>query len=251
MAGRSQEGLRQQQRPRAQAPAPAESSRSTSYEEALGALSDEELRGKTDEFKSRIREQTAAERTELERLRASSRSRATAGWRRYARRSRSRKTRSTRPSRTCSSEILPEAFACVREASRRTIGLRHYDVQVLGGIVLHRGPHRRDEDRRGQNAGRHAAHLSQRAHRPRRAPGHRQRLPGAPRRAVDGTDLPPARSVLRLHRARRRASSSIRLRGQRLPHAQPAAGRAQGSPISPTSPTARTTSSASTTCATT
>jgi preprotein translocase SecA subunit len=36
-------------------------------------------------------------------------------------------------------EILPEAFAAVREASRRTIGLRHYDVQVLGGIVLHQG----------------------------------------------------------------------------------------------------------------
>jgi preprotein translocase SecA subunit len=36
-------------------------------------------------------------------------------------------------------DILPEAFALVREASRRTIGLRHYDVQVLGGIVLHQG----------------------------------------------------------------------------------------------------------------
>ena len=36
-------------------------------------------------------------------------------------------------------EILPEAFAIVREASRRTIGLRHFDVQLIGGIVLHRG----------------------------------------------------------------------------------------------------------------
>ncbi len=36
-------------------------------------------------------------------------------------------------------EILPDAFAAVREASRRTIGLRHYDVQFLGGIVLHQG----------------------------------------------------------------------------------------------------------------
>jgi len=36
-------------------------------------------------------------------------------------------------------EILPEAFAAVREASKRTIGLRHYDVQMLGGVVLHRG----------------------------------------------------------------------------------------------------------------
>jgi len=35
--------------------------------------------------------------------------------------------------------ILPEAFAVVREASVRTIGLRHFDVQLIGGIVLHRG----------------------------------------------------------------------------------------------------------------
>src|SRR5690349_5385045 len=36
-------------------------------------------------------------------------------------------------------DLLPEAFAYVREAARRTIGLRHFDVQCLGGIVLHRG----------------------------------------------------------------------------------------------------------------
>ncbi len=36
-------------------------------------------------------------------------------------------------------ELLPEAFAAVREASKRTIGLRHYDVQMIGGAVLHRG----------------------------------------------------------------------------------------------------------------
>jgi len=36
-------------------------------------------------------------------------------------------------------DILPEAFALVREASKRTIGQRHYDVQLMGGIVLHQG----------------------------------------------------------------------------------------------------------------
>ncbi len=36
-------------------------------------------------------------------------------------------------------DILPEAFALVREASKRTIGQRHYDVQIMGGIVLHQG----------------------------------------------------------------------------------------------------------------
>ncbi|MDR3330814.1 MAG: preprotein translocase subunit SecA [Endomicrobium sp.] len=35
--------------------------------------------------------------------------------------------------------ILPEAFACVREASVRTIGLRHFDVQLIGGYILHQG----------------------------------------------------------------------------------------------------------------
>ncbi len=36
-------------------------------------------------------------------------------------------------------DILPEAFATVREAARRALGQRHYDVQLVGGIVLHRG----------------------------------------------------------------------------------------------------------------
>jgi len=36
-------------------------------------------------------------------------------------------------------DILPEAFAVVREAAKRTIGLRHFDVQLMGGIVLHQG----------------------------------------------------------------------------------------------------------------
>src|SRR5437867_9315090 len=36
-------------------------------------------------------------------------------------------------------DLLPEAFACVREAARRAIGQRHFDVQVLGAIVLHQG----------------------------------------------------------------------------------------------------------------
>ena len=36
-------------------------------------------------------------------------------------------------------KILPEAFALVREASKRTRGERHYDVQIIGGVVLHEG----------------------------------------------------------------------------------------------------------------
>ena len=36
-------------------------------------------------------------------------------------------------------EILPEAFAVVREASKRILGMRHFDVQLIGGIILHQG----------------------------------------------------------------------------------------------------------------
>jgi preprotein translocase subunit SecA len=36
-------------------------------------------------------------------------------------------------------EVLPEVFACAREAMRRTLGMRHFDVQLIGGVVLHQG----------------------------------------------------------------------------------------------------------------
>ena len=36
-------------------------------------------------------------------------------------------------------DVLPEAFAVVREASQRVLGLRHYDVQLIGGMVLNEG----------------------------------------------------------------------------------------------------------------
>ena len=36
-------------------------------------------------------------------------------------------------------DLLPETFAVVRETSRRTLGMRHFDVQLIGGMVLHQG----------------------------------------------------------------------------------------------------------------
>ena len=36
-------------------------------------------------------------------------------------------------------DLIPEAFACVREAARRTLGERHYNCQLMGGIILHQG----------------------------------------------------------------------------------------------------------------
>ncbi|MGA9572421.1 MAG: preprotein translocase subunit SecA, partial [Lysobacterales bacterium] len=67
------------------------------FEDAIKALSDEELKAKTAEFKARFADGETLE------------------------------------------AMLPEAFATVREASIRTLGLRHYDVQLIGGIVLHEG----------------------------------------------------------------------------------------------------------------
>lgn len=77
-------------------------------EPAIKALSDAELRAKTDEFKERlnVQEDAVITKDELNKKLA---------------------------------EILPEAFAVVREASRRTLGQRHFDVQLLGGMVLNSG----------------------------------------------------------------------------------------------------------------
>ena len=68
-----------------------------SLEEGISVLSDEQLKGKTTEFKKRIKEGETLE------------------------------------------ELLPEAFAVVRETSKRNLNERHYDVQLVGGIVLHQG----------------------------------------------------------------------------------------------------------------
>ena len=80
----------------------------------------------------------------------------------------------------------------------------------------------RDEDRRGQDAGRHAARLSQRPGRTRRACRHRQRLPRQARRRVDGRHLQVPGPYRRLHRARARrrpARAAVRLR-RHLRHQQ-------------------------------
>ncbi len=111
-------------------------------EESIAALSDQELRGKTDEFRARVREATEGERQELERLRGEIEEAHSQGADVVddlrERITKQEKALYDEENRVLD-EILPEAFACVREASRRTIGLRHYDVQMMGGIVLHGG----------------------------------------------------------------------------------------------------------------
>lgn len=78
------------------------------------ALSDDELRAKGGEFRARIQESlgTMEGLTEQEQFKAE---------------------------QDALEEILAEAFAVVREVSKRTLGQRHYDVQIIGGIILHRG----------------------------------------------------------------------------------------------------------------
>jgi len=100
-------------------------------EPAVQKLSDSELRAKTDEFRARLRKQledhqfiepyspTWYELDHEERLRL-------------------RRERRAIQHRALD-VLLPEAFAVVREAARRTVNMRHFDVQLLGGIVLHEG----------------------------------------------------------------------------------------------------------------
>jgi preprotein translocase SecA subunit len=117
--------------------------RVNAFEPELEALSDADLRARTDALRARIREGSAAERAELERLRGDLRERGAAGEGKPPEDMREaiRKQEDAlyKAEQVVLDEILPEAFACVREASRRTTGLRHYDVQILGGVVLHRG----------------------------------------------------------------------------------------------------------------
>ena len=83
-------------------------------ESQFEALSDEALRAKTDEFRARIVESVG----NLDGL---------------------DEKEQFKVQQEALDEVLPEAFAVVREAAKRTIGQRHYDVQLIGGVALHRG----------------------------------------------------------------------------------------------------------------
>ena len=97
------------------------------------------LRAKTDEFKKRIQEATAACRAALEENQAQAA--AATGERREELKTEAGEIEKELRQAVAKvlDDILPEAFAAVREASRRTIGLRHFDAQLIGGVVLHEG----------------------------------------------------------------------------------------------------------------
>ena len=93
-------------------------------EPQLLKFTDAQLRAKTDEFRERVTKEWTAKLEELEK----------SGVLESERKDRTRKALDD-----VLDAILPEAFAVVREAGRRTIGQRHYDVQLIGGMVTHDG----------------------------------------------------------------------------------------------------------------
>jgi len=102
-------------------------------------MSDAELKAKTDEFKKRIREGTEEARAALEEAQAAASTADIEEREELKSRSEEADKALRESENNVLQEILPEAFAAVREASRRTIGLRHFDVQLIGGAVLHEG----------------------------------------------------------------------------------------------------------------
>jgi preprotein translocase subunit SecA len=104
-----------------------------SYENRMQAFTDAELRAKTDEFKRHLSAKSEQFTQELKELHQAMLSVAMP----------EEKEKLKEKLKNCCNRIfdgiLSEAFAVVREASRRTIGLRHFDVQIAGGIILHEG----------------------------------------------------------------------------------------------------------------
>ncbi|HEX7593588.1 MAG TPA: preprotein translocase subunit SecA, partial [Anaerolineae bacterium] len=103
-------------------------------------LSDAELRAKTDEFKAHLADAAAQPREHVAELREQLTTAADAEDRRMIEEQLKQADKAlVDAERAALDELLPEAFAVVREASKRTIGLRHFDVQMIGGMVLHQG----------------------------------------------------------------------------------------------------------------
>ena len=111
------------------------------------ALSAAELRARTDDFRSRLRDELGdllvpyelRERPADPELELADSELAGADPNRIREERAERRKRERREIDGALDALLPEAFAAVREAMRRSLGKRHYDVQLMGGVVLHRG----------------------------------------------------------------------------------------------------------------
>ncbi len=99
----------------------------TKLEPKYEAMSDDELKAQTDDFKRRIDKA-------LKQVREEDAAKTVAD-----KKKRSKKSKKIADDTKILNEILPEAFAVAREASKRVLGMRPYDVQLIGGMVLHEG----------------------------------------------------------------------------------------------------------------
>ena len=103
-------------------------------------LSNDELRNKTHEFRKQYQEAVSQKHNELKEAKEAMVKAVTVDEQTDTENNYLRiKEELKKAKQEILNKILPEAFAVVREASRRTIGLRHYDIQLVGGMVLHNG----------------------------------------------------------------------------------------------------------------
>ncbi len=108
-------------------------------ESEFEAMSDDEIRQMMAEFREHLDEQTAELRTEMEDLQQEVNDAAGKERQRLQIQLEQVEKRRLKQEDQLLDTIKPKVFAAVREASRRTIGLRHYDVQMVGGAILHEG----------------------------------------------------------------------------------------------------------------
>ena len=101
----------------------------------VAQLSDDALRGKTAAFRTRIAEAAAVYERELADAQAARADQVADEVEERKRQTRERRQRQ----QAVLDEILPEAFAVVREMSKRVLKMRHFDVQLIGGMILHDG----------------------------------------------------------------------------------------------------------------
>jgi preprotein translocase subunit SecA len=109
-------------------------------EEKIKALSDDELKAKTVQFKARIAKAISSKKEEYEQIQATFR-RASSGQEREDLTVEIKRLEKElfETKQGVLDEILNEAFAVVRETGRRVLNMRHFDVQLVGGMVLHNG----------------------------------------------------------------------------------------------------------------
>jgi len=111
-----------------------------SLEEKIKNLSDDQLRTKTEEFRSKIRQKTLKAENKIKELEEFSNQASDVSQKEEIEEELGKAKEDLKIiTQEVLEEILPEAFAVVRETGRRTVSMRHFDVQLVGGIVLHKG----------------------------------------------------------------------------------------------------------------